>query len=182
MALMMIMPPSSTARPIRCTIPSFSGDIRLPRRTHSITTKTMRPPSSIGKGRMLRIARLTLNSMPTVSHPVNPPSRLTSPVSCAIPMGPDNCGAAPCEIIPPMVCFSSTSNSHVPVKLAGTASQMGIERVMVRVSVSSTRTPISQTLLPVLKPGARVAVSARPLRSSSSVISPPPFKLISRVR
>ena len=68
----------------------FVRGTRLPRRTHSSTTKTKRPPSKAGMGRMLRMARLMLSKMVIPITPTKPPSLANSPVIWAMPIGPEN--------------------------------------------------------------------------------------------
>lgn len=72
---------SIATRPTRWTIASFLGAMRLPRRAYSMRTKTTRPPSSIGNGRMLRTARFMLMSAANSMSVFQPASSTTSPVS-----------------------------------------------------------------------------------------------------
>ena len=81
-----------------------------------------------------------------------------------------------------MLCLNSTSNSQVPTKLSGTASQIGRDRRSTLASASSTLTPASHRLPSASKRGRNATASCRSSRSIRTVISDPPFRLISRVK
>ena len=74
--------------------PSFSGDTFLPPLTFSIITKSSLPPSSAGMGSKLSIPKLMLNSAMSSKIGLTP-ILATSPVTCAIPIGPVNPGFSP---------------------------------------------------------------------------------------
>ena len=163
-------------------MPSLWAGIFLPRRAHSSTTKSIRPPSSMGIGRMFKMARLMLSKMPTPNQPYQPPSWVISPVTWAIPMGPENSGDDPSPIAPPRACLTNTSISQVLTKLLGMASQMGSDLFTISTSSRLGNTPTSHRSDSVSNLGRRCSSSSWLSRSTNISIWDPPFKLISRVK
>ena len=95
-------------------------------------------------GRMFNTAKLMLSRMPTPNQPIRPPSLVISPVTCAIPIGPENSGDEPSPKAPPKDCLTSTSISQVFTKLLGMASQIGSERLTMVTSSRRGNTPTNQ--------------------------------------
>ena len=114
---------SSIANPAMWTSPSFSGEIRFPRRAISIRMKKMRPPSSIGSGKMLMIAKFRLSSAASSISRTQPTCSTTSPVTRAMPTGPDRSIGSPPAIQERTRLRTSTNVAPTCSKPRGIASQ-----------------------------------------------------------
>ena len=165
-----------------CTKVSREADMRLPRRNHSIATNTIRPPSSMGMGRMLMMARFMLRKPAKASSRRMSPRCATSPDAWAIPIGPASSGAAPPLVHLEISFLNRTIISPVATKDSGSALHGGSARFSTFELSTSTATPAAPSPSGGAKRGVSSTSRSCPPRCNCHSVEFPKLRATARAK